>query len=269
VKWITTLCPTGRRIFSFSSELLVISWLRTFTGMDYGSIRTPKFQTAALSHLLLQWISCKISDNTEVIGDRRVSKTKKKKDRKFEARKLCAVCATIVLSALLLCGDAPASGKPGSRSVASGKGLFMHPNLSVVLPAGWTIEKAPMHMGENIITRFRSDRLSASINVYCYGEAEHTEGTIRKEAMHILGLGYPLRKRLLRKPGSIKTENGRIAMVEVWQGVFEAAGDEYLMRSPLAIMKTRDCWLLMIGYAGEATGPELEEDFLKILRSAQ
>jgi hypothetical protein len=225
---------------------------------------------------LLHYRSCfsmgspvKSAITSEVIGARRVSKTKKKKGRKFEARKLCAVYAAVVLAALLFCGDAPAAGKPGSRSDASAKGLFMHPNLSVVLPAGWIIEKAPMHMGEDIITRFQSDRLSASINVYCYREAEHTEGTIREEAMHILGLGYPLRKRLLRKPESIKTENGRIATVEVWQGVFEASGDEYLMRSPLAIMKTRDCWLLMIGYAGEATGSELEEDFLKILRSAQ
>jgi hypothetical protein len=56
--------------------------------------------------------------------------------------------------------------------------------------------------------------------------------------------------------------------VELWQGVANADGQTVLLQSPMVILETRGCWLLMIGYAPDASGAQLEEDFTKIFMSA-
>jgi hypothetical protein len=34
-------------------------------------------------------------------------------------------------------------------------------------------------------------------------------------------------------------------------------------------VRTKQCWLLMIGYTPDSSGAQLDEDFIKIIKSAQ
>ena len=41
------------------------------------------------------------------------------------------------------------------------------------------------------------------------------------------------------------------------------------LQSPMAVMKTKKSYILMIVYVPDASGVKMEEDFLKILKSAE
>jgi len=47
----------------------------------------------------------------------------------------------------------------------------------------------------------------------------------------------------------------------------EARGQTVLLESPMGIFENKSGWILMLGFTPAASGPKLEEDFLKILKS--
>lgn len=49
----------------------------------------------------------------------------------------------------------------------------------------------------------------------------------------------------------------------------EASGQTVLLESPMGIFENKSGWILMLGFTPAASGPKLEEDFLKILKSAK
>ena len=51
---------------------------------------------------------------------------------------------------------------------------------------------------------------------------------------------------------------------EYWKGGVEASGQTVFLESPTGIFENKSGWILMLGFTPAASGPNLEEDFLKI-----
>ncbi len=73
---------------------------------------------------------------------------------------------------------------------------------------------------------------------------------------------------MLEKPKKIKTDIGYKAVVELWRGAVETGGQTVFLQTPMGIVKTKHCWILMLGYTPDSSGPQLEEDFMKIIKTA-
>jgi len=56
---------------------------------------------------------------------------------------------------------------------------------------------------------------------------------------------------------------------EYWRGAVEASGQTVFLESPMGIFENKSGWILMLGFTPSASGPQLEADFLKILKSAK
>jgi len=53
---------------------------------------------------------------------------------------------------------------------------------------------------------------------------------------------------------------------EYWKGPVEVSGQTVFLESPMGILENKSGWILMLGFTSAASGPKLEEDFLKILK---
>ncbi|MBW1946269.1 MAG: hypothetical protein JRJ51_26175 [Deltaproteobacteria bacterium] len=109
----------------------------------------------------------------------------------------------------------------------------------------------------------------ASILIFSYRGALLNYTNIRIRGLKSLAVVYPKGQKQLKKPKKIRTEKGYKPKVELWQGFLDAGSMTVALQSPMAVMKTKKSWILMIGYAPDASGAELEEDFLNILKSAK
>jgi hypothetical protein len=49
----------------------------------------------------------------------------------------------------------------------------------------------------------------------------------------------------------------------------DASGQTVFLESPMGIFENKSGWILMLGFTPRASGPQLEADFLKILKSAK
>jgi len=56
---------------------------------------------------------------------------------------------------------------------------------------------------------------------------------------------------------------------EYWRGAVDASGQTVFLESPMGIFENKSGWILMLGFAPAVSGPQLEADFLKILKSAK
>jgi hypothetical protein len=101
--------------------------------------------------------------------------------------------------------------------------------------------------------------------VACYKGITRNFSNIRIGGLRTIAASYPKGQKVLKDKTKIKTEQGKKALYELWQGVSDAG----LMQSPMGIVKTKHCWALMIGYAPDSFGSRLEEDFMKVLNSAR
>ena len=74
---------------------------------------------------------------------------------------------------------------------------------------------------------------------------------------------------MLKKETKIKTDTGLTAVWEYWKGAVDASGQTVFLESPMGIFENKSGWILMLGFTPAASGPQLEEDFMKILKSAK
>jgi len=147
--------------------------------------------------------------------------------------------------------------------------VFEHDFLTLTLPEGWVSHEIPANFEREVIGWFKSTKIpGASISVLCYRGWRYNYRNVRIGGLRTIASAYPAGQKALQNPTKIKTDNGYKAAVELWQGVANAGGQTVLLQSPMVILKTRGCWLLMIGYAPDASGAQLEEDFTKIFMSA-
>jgi hypothetical protein len=73
---------------------------------------------------------------------------------------------------------------------------------------------------------------------------------------------------MLKKPKKIRTDSGYKGVVELWRGAVDSGGLTVFLQTPMGILKTKHCWILMLGYTPDSSGPQLEEDFMKIIKTA-
>ena len=67
----------------------------------------------------------------------------------------------------------------------------------------------------------------------------------------------------------MKTDGGYTAAVEFWKGALDAGSQTVFLETPMGIMETKAGWILMLGFTPESSGSQLEEDFLKMIKSAK
>jgi len=152
---------------------------------------------------------------------------------------------------------------------AGGLAEFKHKYLSLTLPAGWSV-KGDAVTGDELIGWLQSKNIpGGSILIFSYRGAFINYRNVRIRGLKRLAIDYPKGQKQLKKPKKIRTEKGYKPKVELWQGFLDAGSMTVALQSPMAVMKTKKSWILMIGYAPDASGAKLEEDFLKILKSAK
>jgi len=148
--------------------------------------------------------------------------------------------------------------------------LFTHEYLSLKLPEGWVTQAIPANFEKEVIGWLKSEKIrGTSITVHCYRGWRYNYRGVRIGALKSIAAAYPKGQKMLKEPTKIKTESGGTAVVELWQGAVDAGGQTVLLQSPMGIVRTKQCWLLMIGYTPDASGPQLDEDFLTIIKSAK
>jgi len=157
-----------------------------------------------------------------------------------------------------------------SNSYAEGgPAEFKHKYLTLILPAGWSV-KGDAVTGNELIGWLQSKNIpGASILIFSYRGALINYTNVRIRGLKRLALDYPKGQKQLKNQKKIRTEKGYKPKVELWQGFLDAGGMTVALQSPMAVMKTKKSWILMIGYAPDASGAKMEEDFLKILKSAK
>ncbi len=152
---------------------------------------------------------------------------------------------------------------------AGGPAEFKHKYLSLTLPAGWTV-KGDAVTGKELIGWLQSKSIpGASIIIYSFRGALINYTNVRIRGLKRLALDYPKGQKQLKKAKKTRTEKGYKPKVELWRGFLDAGGMTVALQSPMAVMKTKKSWILMIGYVPDASGAKMEEDFLKILKSAK
>ena len=148
--------------------------------------------------------------------------------------------------------------------------VFTHEYLSLKLPEGWVTHDIPSNFEKEVIAWLKSEKIAGvSITVHCYRGRRYNYRGIRIGALRTIAAAYPKGQEMLKKPTKIKTDSGGTAVVELWRGAVDAGGQTVLLQSPMGIVRTKQCWLMMLGYAPDASGAQLEEAFTKIIKSAQ
>jgi len=161
---------------------------------------------------------------------------------------------------LMVCSSGYAEG---------GQAEFKHKNITLTLPAGWSV-KEDSTTGKELIGWLQSKSIpGASIIIYSFRGAFVNYANVRIRGLKRLALDYPKGQKQLKKPKKIRTEKGYKPKVELWQGFLDAGSMTVTLQSPMAVMKTKKSWILMIGYVPDTSGVKMEEDFLKILKSAK
>ncbi len=161
---------------------------------------------------------------------------------------------------------APAAA-PAKGAATDSPGVFEHQYLTLTLPAGWRSAELQPNFEKEIIAWLRSDTIpGASIMASCYRGMGYNHGKVRIGGLKTIAAVYPKGQKMIKEKTKTKTGGGSKAVVEVWQGLTDTG---VVMQSPMAVVKTKDCWALMIGYVQDAYGPQLEEDFMKVLDSAK
>jgi hypothetical protein len=147
---------------------------------------------------------------------------------------------------------------------------FTNRNISFHLPEGWGTKEIPSNFEKEVIAWFKSEKAEGvTILVFCYTGWRQNYNSVRIAGLKTIGASYPKGQEMLKKPTKIKTDSGLTAVWEYWRGFVETSGQTVSLESPLGIVETKNGWVLMIGYAPATSGPQLEEDFLKIIKSVK
>jgi len=147
---------------------------------------------------------------------------------------------------------------------------FSHKDLSFILPEGWVTQEIPGNFEKEVIGWLKSEKISgASMLVFSYKGWRQTYTSVRVAGLKTIAASYPKGQEALKKPVKMKTDTGLNAVWEYWRGGVEASGQTVFLESPMGIVETKNCWALFIGYTPASSGPQLEEDFLKMIKSVK
>lgn len=147
---------------------------------------------------------------------------------------------------------------------------FTHKDVSFTLPEGWVTQDIPSNFEKETVAWLKPDKIAgASILVFCYKGWRHNYNSVRIAGLKTIAASYPKGQEMLKKPEKIKTHTGLTAVWEYWKGAVDAGGQTVFLESPMGIFENKSGWILMIGFTPASSGPQFEEDFMKILKSAK
>ncbi len=151
----------------------------------------------------------------------------------------------------------------------AGETAFNHKEFSMTLPDGWTTQEIPGNFEKEVIAWLKSEKIAGtSVMVFLYKGWRYNYSSVRIGALKTIGASYPKGQEMLKKPEKIKTNKGLTAVIEFWRGAVDAGGQTVFLETPMGILETKAGWILMLGFTPSASGPQLEEDFLKLIKSA-
>jgi hypothetical protein len=152
----------------------------------------------------------------------------------------------------------------------AGETPFSHKDLYLILPDGWLSQEIPSNFEKEVIAWLKSDKIAgASIMVFCYKGWRQNYNSIRIAGLKTIGASYPKGQEMLKKPEKNKTNTGLTAVWEYWRGAVDAGGQTVFLESPVGIFEAKSGWILMLGFTPASSGPQLEEGFMEILKSAK
>ena len=156
-----------------------------------------------------------------------------------------------------------------SSYAVAGQAQFKHNLLTLTLPDGWSVNKGVVP-GKILIGGLSSKTIpGSSILIYAYRGMRINMRNVRNRGLLNLDAEFPKGQKHLKKPKKIRTDSGYKAQIELWLGIIDAGNTTIALHLPMAVMKTRESYILMIGYTPESTGPKMEADFIKIIKSAE
>lgn len=147
---------------------------------------------------------------------------------------------------------------------------FSYKRFSLTLPEGWAKQDISKGSEKEVVGSLKSENIKgATVLVLCYSSWRYDYSRVRIAGLKTIASVYPKGQKMLKKESKLKTDGGLTAVTELWQGAVDAGGTTVLLQSPMGIMETREGWILMLGFAPDASGGQLEEDFLKMIKSAK
>ena len=174
------------------------------------------------------------------------------------------LCRYVLLSALLF-------GLTGlAHQAAAQEDTFNYNNFSLTLPEGWVKQDISKGSEKEVVGSLKSEKIpGTTILVLCYKGWRYNYSSIRIAGLKTIASAYPKGQEMLKKETKIKTDGGLTAVTELWRGAVAAGGTTVFLQSPMGIMETKAGWILLLGFTPESTGAQLEEDFLKMIKSAK
>jgi len=148
--------------------------------------------------------------------------------------------------------------------------VFNYNNFSLTLPEGWVKQDISKGSEKEVVGSLKSEKIpGTTILVLCYKGWRYNYSNVRIAGLKTIASVYPKGQEMLKKETKVKTDGGLTAVTELWRGAVAASGTTVFLQSPMGIMETKAGWILMLGFTPESTGAQLEEDFLKMIKSAK
>lgn len=152
----------------------------------------------------------------------------------------------------------------------SQENTFTYNNFSFTLPEGWVKQDVPKGSEKETIGSLKSEKMSGtSILVFCYTGRRYNYSSIRIAGLKTIAAVYPKGQEQLKKETKLKTDGGLAVVMEVWRGFTDAGGATVSLQTPMGIIKSKAGWILTLGFTPDSSGGQLEEDFLKMIKSAK
>jgi len=155
---------------------------------------------------------------------------------------------------------------------ANAESQFSHQYLTLTLPDGWYEGKIPPGSEREVIAVLKTKKIKgASIMVMCYrGGGFMYRGTkTRIRGLKTIAAVYPEGQKMMKKPYKFEADSGRRASVEHWIGNLKVGNLTVTLFTPMAVLKSKHCAALFLGFTASNSAEALTDDFLKILKTAK
>jgi hypothetical protein len=148
--------------------------------------------------------------------------------------------------------------------------IFTYDNFSFTLPEGWVKQDIPKGSEKETVGSLKSEKMEGtSILMFCYRGRQYSYSSTRITGLKTIAAVYPKGQEQLKKETKMKTDGGLAVITELWRGAVDASGKTVLLQTPMGIIKSRAGWILMLGFTPDSSGGQLEEDFIKMIKSAK
>lgn len=157
-----------------------------------------------------------------------------------------------------------------SSRVLAQDNIFNYNNFSLMLPEGWVKQDISKGSEKEVVGSLKSEKIAGTtVLVFCYKGWRYNYSSVRIAGLKTIAAVYPKGQEMLKKETKLKTDGGLTAVTEFWRGAVDAGGQTVFLETPMGILETKAGWVLMLGFTPSASGQPLEEDFLKMIKSAQ